>query len=100
MAMPAATRAIIKKPRHTHTDFTERDSFTSHRSSPITATLDGIGARLSGADPNHRVDRGHPDLAVADLVGPGGLGDGLDEAADGAVVGQDLDLDLGRERHV
>ena len=37
--------------------------------------LEGVRPALAGAHAHHGLDRGHPDLAVTDLAGAGGLGD-------------------------
>src|SRR5581483_5427241 len=53
-----------------------------------------VGAHLAGPDPDHLLHRSHPDLPVADLAGPGRLGDRVDDAVHPIVVGEHLDLDL------
>ena len=42
---------------------------------------DGIDACLPGTDPDNVIGGRYPDLSVADLVGPGGLHDGVDNTA-------------------
>ena len=59
--------------------------------------LDRVLVDLAGANPDHALDRGDEDLAVADLAGLGGLDDRLDAALGVAVLHHDLDLHLGQE---
>src|SRR5439155_1190618 len=56
-----------------------------------------VGAALAGADAHRLLDRDHEDLAVADLVGLGGLLDRLDGARGEGLLDDDLDFDLGQE---
>src|SRR5262245_53293049 len=49
-------------------------------------------AGFAGADPDHLLDRGHEDLAVADLAGARRLDDRLDRALDQRVGQDHLDL--------
>ena len=51
----------------------------AHRSSPGRQMA---SLPLAGADADELADVGHPDLAVADLVGAGRLDDGVDDAVD------------------
>ena len=60
---------------------------------------DGVAVALAGADAGGALDRGHPDLAVADLVGASGIDDGLDGTVGAGVVDQHLDAGLGGEGH-
>jgi hypothetical protein len=73
----------------------------SSRSRPTGAgrslTLEGVGTHLAGPDPEHLFDGRHPDLAVADLAGAGGLRERVDDTGHLLVVAEDLDLDLGDE---
>src|SRR5262249_36739837 len=57
------------------------------------------GVGFAGADANGAVETEDEDLAVADLAGLGGRGDGFDGLVE--LVGRDryLDLDLGQEAH-
>src|SRR5690606_12243562 len=59
--------------------------------------LQRVGAALAGPHPDDRLDRGHPDLAVADLPGAGGLDDDVDDLVHGGVVHDDLDPHLRHE---
>src|SRR5437764_1050995 len=40
--------------------------------------LDRVRSAFAGADPDHALDRGDPDLPVTDLAGAGGLDDRVD----------------------
>src|SRR5512132_617937 len=70
----------------------------SWRSRPTGAgrslTLESVGTHLAGPDPEHLFDGRHPDLAVADLAGAGGLRERVDDAVHLLVVAKHLDLDL------
>src|SRR5438876_11930457 len=73
---------------------------TSAHAVPIrskSARSHRVGAALAGADPHRLLDRDHEDLAVADLVGLGGLLDRLDGACGESLLDDDLDFDLGQE---
>src|SRR6056297_701975 len=52
---------------------------------------------LAGADADGVLDGADENLAVADLVGAGGVHDGLDRALDLVVIDDHVDLDLGQE---
>src|SRR5919198_677846 len=58
---------------------------------------DGVLARLSGADPDDLVHRGHEDLAVPYPAGASRLGDDVDHLAHAFLGNDDLQLDLGYE---
>src|SRR4051794_26473552 len=51
---------------------------------------EGVVAHLAGADPDHLLHRGDPDLAVADRLGAGGGHDGVGHPLGVGVVGHDL----------
>ena len=53
---------------------------------------EGVVSHLPGADADDVLDRRQPHLAVADLVGAGGVDDGVDDPGRVGVVGEDLDL--------
>src|SRR5450631_234187 len=55
---------------------------------------DGVGAALSGADPDNLLDILNPHLAVADPSGPRGADNRLDDVRGIVVVRQDLHADL------
>src|SRR5215510_12635114 len=57
--------------------------------------LDGVLARLPGADADDLVDRADEDLSVADAAGLGRLDDGIDDLPDAVLRHDDLELDLG-----
>src|SRR5262245_54292339 len=63
----------------------------------LALTSDRGFARFAGADADDLLDRGHEDLAVADLAGARGLDDRVDRLLDHAVGNHHLDLDLGKE---
>src|SRR6188472_465219 len=69
------------------------------RGGPRDRSLDGVRSALSGADPDHAVDRGDPDLPVTDLAGAGGLDDRVHHLVGEGVVGDDLHADLRHEVH-
>src|SRR6478735_8800996 len=58
---------------------------------------DGGFAGLPRANANDLLDRGHENLAVADLAGARGLDDRLDRALDHRIAQDHLDLDLRQE---
>src|SRR5690606_9946006 len=62
-----------------------------------SAASDRLVAGLAGTDPVHLLQRGHENLAVADLAGLRGLDDRLDHALDELVGNRDLDLHLRQE---
>src|SRR5688572_2606619 len=64
---------------------------------PSRATSDGGNTTFSGADPGDVLDRDHPDLAVADTAGGGGLDDDVDDGAGIDVLDEHLDTDLRHE---
>ena len=55
----------------------------------------GVGAPLSGANPDNGVDGADPHLAVADLSGTGGLDDDIHYLVDGGIIDHDLDRTFG-----
>src|SRR5262249_53230696 len=57
------------------------------------------GVGFAGADANGAVETEDEDLAVADLAGLGGRGDGFDGLVELVGRDRDLDLDLGQEAH-
>src|SRR5690348_72194 len=59
--------------------------------------LERIDPAFAGADPDHLIDRGDPDLTVADAAGAGGGHDRVDRLVDVEVVDQHLDPCLGHE---
>src|SRR5438874_11750016 len=61
------------------------------------APSDRVGAALAGADPHRLLDGDDKDLAVTDLVGLGGLMDGLHGAPGEVLFDDDLDFDLGQK---
>jgi hypothetical protein len=63
----------------------------------LKSRSDGVGSLLPGPDTDRLLDRYHEDLAVADLVGAGGIHDRLNSALDEPVIEHDLDFDLGQE---
>src|SRR5947208_13333241 len=65
----------------------------------LSAKSEGRGIRLTCADTNRMVEVDDEDLAVADLAGLGGGGDGVDGLVDLIRGDSDLDLDLGQETH-
>src|SRR5438270_4566961 len=113
--LPTATRQTSSSPPSSWTshDSTSSEwarqkalpvSVRSASSSPrrpvrSTVTSDGVVAHLAGADPCDAVEGHHPHLAIADLAGAGGLGDGRGHPLGLAVVGQHLDAHLGHEVH-
>src|SRR5271165_3317166 len=99
-AIPKATSDIIRNPRHTHTERTARESGTEYLPSPMKANLDRIRPGLSSTDAHDRLDVGDPDLAVADLVRPGGLGHRVHDTGDRLVLDDDLHLHLRGEGHL
>src|SRR3982750_1365244 len=70
------------------------------RSGAASAASERRRVGLAGADAERRLHVQHEDLAVADLVGAGGLGDGLAHRIDQLVRHDDLDLDLRQEAHL
>src|SRR5690606_35944324 len=65
----------------------------------VLAESDGIVASFTRADTDGLFDVVNEDLAVADLAGVGGLGDGLDRLLKCAVLDDDFHLQLGQEVH-
>src|SRR6202041_476380 len=65
----------------------------------VSAKSEGRGIGLAGADANRMVEVDDEDLAVADLPGFRGRGDGFDGLVDLVRGDSDLDLDLGQETH-
>src|ERR1700758_5111344 len=65
----------------------------------VCAKSEGRGIGLAGADANRMVEVDDEDLAVADLSGFRGRGDGIDGLVDLIRGDSDLDLDLGQETH-
>src|SRR6185437_12311600 len=65
----------------------------------VSAKSEGRGIRLAGANADRMVEVDDEDLAVADLAGLGGRGDGIDGLVDGVRSDGDFDLDLGQEAH-
>jgi hypothetical protein len=60
---------------------------------------EGVFARLTGADADRLFDGRNEDFTIADLVGLGGIYDGLDCAVD-LIVGKDhFDFDFRKEVH-
>src|SRR6266540_530271 len=71
------------------------------RSGAVTSSPSDRGlVTVAGPDPDDGVDRGHPDLAVADPAGLRGADDRVDDRVDVGVVDDDLDPDLGHQRDV
>src|SRR5580765_1505625 len=73
------------------------DDNVSHwrsRIAPPPGPSDRFVAQFAGADPHEAVQVDRPDLAVADLAGPGGIGDQVHHLVGLAGVDDDLDLDL------
>src|SRR4051794_26849171 len=60
----------------------------------VCSWLDRRLVALTGADPDHAVDRRDPDLAVTDPAGLRRLHDDVGDVGDVAVVDHDLDPDL------
>src|ERR1700754_2729336 len=65
----------------------------------LRAKSKGRGIGLAGADANRVVEVDDEDLAVADLSGFRGGGDGVDGLVDLLGGDGDFDLDLGQEAH-
>src|SRR5207245_6820591 len=63
----------------------------------FSTLLEGLRPELSRPDPHQVLDREHPDLSVADLVGPGRRLDLLGYLQRVSVVDQHLELHLGHE---
>src|SRR5690606_15792914 len=63
----------------------------------VTGRLEGFRPGLAGADADDGVDGHGPDLAVADLVGAGGLDDHVDDVVGVLGVDEDLDPQLGHQ---
>src|SRR3569623_707507 len=64
-----------------------------------TGKSEGCVIGFTGADAHRMFEAGDENLAVADLAGLGGCGDGLDGAIDLGIGDSDLDLDFGQETH-
>src|SRR3990170_251258 len=62
-----------------------------------SAMSESVGPHLAGADPDDLVDGYHPDLPVADLARPCGLGDRVDDPLDLGVFAEHLHLHLRHE---
>ena len=58
---------------------------------------DCVAVTFTSSDPDQRADLGHPDLAVADLAGAGGLDHRVDNLERIGLGHEDLDLDLGNQ---
>src|SRR5271170_6551518 len=61
------------------------------------ATSNGIRTAFAGSHPDQRLDRRHPDLAVADLAGACGADDGRDHDVYVFVIHDDVDACLRNE---
>ena len=59
--------------------------------------LERVGVGFSGANANRLLQRQHEDLAIADLAGLGGVGNGLHRLIDLVGRYRYLDLELGQE---
>src|SRR6201993_443723 len=87
-------------------DFTP-DEMTTHRcvwrtphfSAKRPFTSDGLRVAFASSHPNHRVERGDPDLAVADLAGVCGADDRCHDGVRGLVLDQHLHPRFGDEVH-
>src|SRR5579884_34265 len=66
-------------------------------SAAASEASDGVGPSLAGADPDHRLDRHDPHLAVPDLLGAPGAHDNLDHGVDVLVGDHRLQPQLGDE---
>src|SRR3954471_7298748 len=62
--------------------------------------LDRVVPALPRPNTDDLVDRGHPDLAVPDLAGRGGLDHGVHDARRVELADDDLDAHLGHEVHL
>src|SRR5205085_6421563 len=69
----------------------------SSRAAIAGGRSDGVGSHLPRADPERLLDGHDPDLPVADLAGPGGRHDQLDDLVHAVVLGEHLDLHLRHE---
>ena len=77
-----------------------RDGCVSDRRPSSRRVLRARRGPLARADPDDLLGLGDPDLAVADLAGPGGLHDGVDHALRSPSAHEHLDLHLGHEVHL
>src|SRR5512145_1647051 len=75
-------------------------SARSCRSAAVTTGLQGCLVAVPGPDPDRRLHRHHPDLAVSDPTGLGALDDDPHDVVGVCVVDHDLDADLGHEGDV
>jgi signal transduction histidine kinase len=64
------------------------------RATPIRANLDRRAVLFSGPHPDHAVQRGHPDLAVADGATLRSFQQGLDDVVDFGIVDHDVKAHL------
>ena len=69
------------------------------RAQRLAENLEGRGIGLAGANADRMVEVDDEDLAVADLAGLGGRGDGIDGLVDG-VSAVDVDLNAGGDSRV
>src|SRR5437588_2724794 len=60
----------------------------------IPSESERVVVAFTGPDPNHRLNRRNPDLAVADLAGAGRADDGVSDPLGKLGVDQYLDADL------
>src|SRR5262249_30356044 len=67
------------------------------RRSPDHPSSHRVVPEFARADPHEALEVDGPDLAVADLARPGGVGDEIDDLVGLARVDDDLDLYLGNE---
>lgn len=67
--------------------------------SPAGLRLDRVRSVLACPNAGDAFDRGHPNLAVTDLVGSSTTNHRIDSCLDLRVIDEDLDAGLGRKEH-
>src|SRR5262249_17900831 len=70
---------------------------TTPESALMDPRSERVEATLTRTHPDHLVDRGDPDLAVADLAGTGGVDDRVDHLLHIDLGDEHVDADLGQE---
>jgi len=96
--------ALLTPDQFLHHDQISRESFFnvmvySCPCSFLRCGLECCGVALAGADAHGVIEAKHEDLAVADLAGLGGAGDGADDLVDLVAGDRDFDLDFRQEAH-